>query len=173
MNDSIETSEGMARPWTRPVVSEGTESAQRVLNTAGLEEQLGAAFRAVMHALHRLQQDPRLAYLAGPGSQLWDLLTEASALKAGADVQQHRAELANGLAVQPVPRIGVVSRALCAYGERCLSIDPVLYAAMEAFNSDVHDMELSDGLSQVVNHFLNLGVNAAEQLRDARTEELF
>lgn len=31
MSDSIETNEAMARPWTRPPVSEGTLSAQRVL----------------------------------------------------------------------------------------------------------------------------------------------
>lgn len=59
---------------------------------------------AVAHVLRRMQQDGRLAYLLGPGSEAFDLLTEEAALAAGRDVEEFRAEFEATLNIQPCPR---------------------------------------------------------------------
>ncbi len=43
-----------------------------------------------MYVLRRMKQDPRLAYLIGPGSQSYDLLTQEAAAAAGQDVAEFR-----------------------------------------------------------------------------------
>lgn len=52
---------------------------------------------AARHLLDRMQADPRLAFLIGPGSQAYDLLTAEAAAASGSDVgdlrTQHRASL--------------------------------------------------------------------------------
>lgn len=45
---------------------------------------------AVTSVLRRMQQDGRLAYLIGPGSQTYDLLTQEAAQAAGRDVEEYR-----------------------------------------------------------------------------------
>lgn len=61
------------------------------------------AERAVQYLVRRVQADPRLAYLIGPGSQSWDLLTDALASAQHRRVDEVQAELERGLKVQPVP----------------------------------------------------------------------
>ena len=128
-------------------------------------EKLQLATDAIDHALRRLRADPRLAYLAGPGSELFNVLTDAHAEIHGIDVMEFRARLQAQLTFQPVPAIG--SRDLDPY------IDPELYVRMEAFDGGVHNLQSRDDLAFVVNHFLRLGLAAAEAERDAHTEELF
>lgn len=47
---------------------------------------------AVNYVLRRMQQDGRLAYLIGPGSQCYELLTQEAAQAAGRDVKEFRKE---------------------------------------------------------------------------------
>lgn len=128
-------------------------------------EKLQLATTAIDHTLRRLRADPRMAYLAGPGSELFSTLTQAYAEIQGVDVVEFRARLQGQLTFQPVPAIG--SRDLDPY------IDPELYARMEAFDGGVHNLQSRDDLAFVVNHFLHLGLAAAETERDSHTEELF
>ncbi|MCD5362773.1 hypothetical protein [Chromobacterium aquaticum] len=65
-----------------------------------------AQTRAVLQVLLRMQQDPRLAYLIGPGSEAWALLTEAQAEADGVEVEMFRRKFQKGLSYQRVPRIG-------------------------------------------------------------------
>ncbi|CAN5649825.1 hypothetical protein BH10PSE18_BH10PSE18_15050 [soil metagenome] len=61
-------------------------------NEAQVVERLSAAFvsAAAIHVLRRMKQDPRIAYLIGPGSQSYDLLTQEAAAGAGQDVAEFR-----------------------------------------------------------------------------------
>lgn len=52
---------------------------------------------AVLYVLRRMQQDGRLAYLIGPGSQVYDLLTEEAAQAAGQEVERFRREFESTL----------------------------------------------------------------------------
>lgn len=48
---------------------------------------------AVAHLVRRMQADPRLAYLIGPGSEVWELVTEELAAQRGVDVKDLRREI--------------------------------------------------------------------------------
>lgn len=54
--------------------------------------QTGAA-KAARHLLIRIHQDPRLAYLIGPGSEYFELLTEEFATAKGLDAEVLRREI--------------------------------------------------------------------------------
>ncbi len=62
--------------------------------------------KAVDYILRRLQADPRLAYLLGPGSEAYRLLTEAQADRNGVDVEALRRDIDAKLEFQTVPAIG-------------------------------------------------------------------
>lgn len=55
---------------------------------------------AVTYVLRRMQQDGRLAYLIGPGSQTYELLTQEAAQAAGRDVDEFRREFDSTLKTQ-------------------------------------------------------------------------
>lgn len=58
--------------------------------------------KAVQHLLRQMQRDGRLAYLIGPGSQTFDLLTQEAAETAGRDVEKYRQEFEASLTFEPV-----------------------------------------------------------------------
>lgn len=60
---------------------------------------------AVARVLERMQVDPRLAYLIGPGSQVWSDLTFAYAAILGVDVAGYRETLGKRLTFQQLPAI--------------------------------------------------------------------
>jgi len=62
------------------------------------------AERAVRYLVQRLQADPRLAWLIGPGSQSYELLTAALACSAGRAVAEVQAEIERDLKTIPWPR---------------------------------------------------------------------
>jgi len=62
--------------------------------------------RAVDAVLARIRRDPRLAYLIGPGSESYDRLTEARALRDGVDPATYRRTLEFSLEFQRLPAIG-------------------------------------------------------------------
>lgn len=59
--------------------------------------------KAINHLLRQIQRDGRLAYLIGPMSQSYDLLTEEAAQAAGRDVEEFRREFEATLKFQPWP----------------------------------------------------------------------
>ena len=64
---------------------------------------------ASIHLLRQLQRDPRLAWLIGPGSQSYDLITSEVAAAAGQDVQELRARVETTLQTRPWPRSGDIT----------------------------------------------------------------
>lgn len=61
---------------------------------------------AATYLLRRMQQDGRLAYLIGPGSQAYELLTQEAAQAAGQDPGSFRAALETKLRPTPWPSEG-------------------------------------------------------------------
>lgn len=62
--------------------------------------------RAITHVLKRLQADGRLAYLIGPGSESFDLITQAYAEERGLDIEEFRKSFAADLKYEPWPDQG-------------------------------------------------------------------
>lgn len=58
---------------------------------------------AVLHILRQMQRDPRLAWLIGPGSQTYDLLTEEGAEIFGGTPEEYRQRLESLLQYEPWP----------------------------------------------------------------------
>lgn len=58
---------------------------------------------AVIHLLRQMQKNGRLAYLIGPGSQSYDLLTQEAAQASGRDVGEFRNEFAATLKFERWP----------------------------------------------------------------------
>lgn len=58
---------------------------------------------AVTHLLRRMQNDPRLAYLIGPGSRSYELLTEEAAATTNEDVDAFRKNHEATLKYEPWP----------------------------------------------------------------------
>jgi len=121
------------------------------------ENQLTPADLAVKHIVQLMINDPRLAYLIGPGSQSFDLLTDAWATCMGEPVDAFRERLTGKLKPQPLPRIG----------DECTTVDAELLHRMSLLNEGVLDLD------ELVNHFIGLGLEAEESKRDTQTEELF
>jgi hypothetical protein len=69
-----------------------------------LQEHLTLAMKAVAHIIRRMQADPRLAYLIGPGSETFDLLTAAAAAHEGFDKVEARSFFTS-LKTQTLPPI--------------------------------------------------------------------
>lgn len=118
---------------------------------------MSAAERAVRYLVGRLKADPRLAFIIGPGSESFDMLTAAMAEVDGQDLALYREVLADGLKYQAVPCVG----------EHVPQIDEELMVRMSLANENVLDLD------ELVNHFIGLGLEAYEAERDTRTEELF
>jgi len=59
--------------------------------------------RAAQHLVRRLTADPRLAWLIGPGSESYELLTAAAALSTGCTVDALRALIERDLKTTPWP----------------------------------------------------------------------
>ncbi|MES2685711.1 MAG: hypothetical protein V4706_02755 [Pseudomonadota bacterium] len=58
---------------------------------------------AVKYIIKRMHQDPRLAYILGPGSEAFDLLTAEAAVMAEMPVDQYREILGRLLRTEPIP----------------------------------------------------------------------
>lgn len=127
------------------------------------QDQLTPADLAVKHVVQRMINDPRLAYLLGPGSQSFDLLTTAWAAVMDDQVEAVRERLHGYLRPQPVPGIGKAGAV----------IDPELLARIAKYDNDAHDLDSQDDLNMLVNHFVGRGLTVAEAERDTQTEELF
>lgn len=128
-----------------------------------LEEHLALAQKAVTHIIQRMEKDPRLAYLIGPGSETFDRLVAAAAAPAGIEEDWYRELLTGRLQIQPVSAIGVTDAV----------VDKELLARIAVYDDHVHDMHDKDDLSMLVNHFVGRGLDVAEAERDNQTEELF
>lgn len=124
---------------------------------------LDLAAAAVTWLLLRLKDDPRLAYLLGPGSESFDRLTAAGAALSGEDADPFRERLLGVLAPQPVPAIG---RAAAV-------VDAELLARIEAYDGGAHDLDEQDDLDMLVNHFVRRGLDVAEAERDSQSGALF
>ncbi len=74
------------------------------MSEAKNQEALSAV--AVAYFMKRLKEDPRLAYIAGPGSQLYEMMCAAYASAQGVDCDEFKKEFGAGLKFQKVPRIG-------------------------------------------------------------------
>jgi hypothetical protein len=59
-----------------------------------------ASEAAVSHLLRRMTFDPRLAWLIGPGTRSWELLTAAYAINNDRDVDEFRREKGAALTYQ-------------------------------------------------------------------------
>lgn len=87
----------LQEPQPRP---QPADQAQRIAELEDMVQHLTAALRdatkpmstAAGYVLGRMQRDGRLAYLIGPGSQTYDLLTQEAAQAAGRDVAEFRRE---------------------------------------------------------------------------------
>lgn len=82
-----------------------TDFAQATSDLAAMTAQANVAMGAVRHVVGRLQADPRLAWLIGPGSESYDLLTTALASEAGRPVAELQAEIERDLKTTPWPRV--------------------------------------------------------------------
>jgi hypothetical protein len=122
-----------------------------------------ASERAVMHILKRMQADPRLAYLIGPGSESFELLVAAAAPAQGLEHDVLRERVMGWIAPQPVPSIGEVAGV----------IDPDLWEEVVEVNNDAHDVDQQGSVDYLVNHFVRLGLRSYRAEQDERTEEMF
>lgn len=118
---------------------------------------------AVQWLLRRMLDDPRLAYLIGPGSESFDRLTAAAAAIAGEEWDPFRERIHGKLRMQPVPAIGKAGAV----------IDSELLARIAVYDQGVHDLDEQDDLNMLVNHFVRRGLDVAEAERDNQTGELF
>lgn len=103
---------------------------------------------AVSHLLRQMQRDGRLAYLIGPGSQSYELLTAEAAQAAGRDVADYRREFDATLAPERWPVVGDIADRIDA-GTRLLAAAKRLEArgffaasscAGKPTNADMHSM---------------------------------
>lgn len=83
---------------------EHTDSLQTQLLAATRQADL--AMKAVLHLVRQMQRSPRLAWLIGPGSESYDLLTAAAATTTGCTVEVLRAEIERDLKTEPWPQKG-------------------------------------------------------------------
>lgn len=132
-------------------------------DTAMIKDHLALAMKAVGHTIRRMQADPRLAYLIGPGSETYDLLIAAAAAPAGFDEDWYREHLSGQLKFQPVSAIGAAD----------VVLDKAVLARIAAYDSPDYSWHDRDGLNNLVNHFVGRGLDVSEAERDTRTKELF
>lgn len=67
---------------------------------------------AVLHVLRQMSRDPRLAYLLGPGSQSFELLTQEQAEAEKKDIRAFRASFEHDLRTERVYTASDVARLL-------------------------------------------------------------
>ncbi|WP_180125660.1 hypothetical protein [Rhodoferax sp. BLA1] len=127
------------------------------------QEHLDLAMKAVGHVIQRIQADPRLAYLMGPGTEAFDLLIAAAAAPSGLDEDFLGEQITGTLVYQPVVAIGATAA----------EVDQELLARIALYDDGVHDRDDQDDLNMLVNHFVRRGLEVAEAARDTRTKELF
>lgn len=128
-----------------------------------LQDHLALALRAVGHVIKRMTEDPRLAYLIGPGSETFDRLVAAAAAPAGMDEAFYAEQLTGQLTIKPLSAIGAVDA----------EIESELLARIAIYDDRAHDMDDRDDLNMMVNHFIKRGLDVAEAERDNQTERLF
>lgn len=126
------------------------------------QQKLDLATNAVTWLLRRIKEDPRLAYLIGPGSESFDRLMAASDAIAGEEPYPYR-ETYLSTVPQPVPPIGQLGAV----------IHPGHLERIRVYDDEVHDMDDQDNLSMLVNHFVGRGLDVAEAERDTQTGSLF
>ena len=126
------------------------------------QQKLDLASKAVTWLLRRIKEDPRLAYLIGPGSESFDRLIAASDAIAGEDTYPYR-ETYPFVVTQPVPPIGQLGAI----------IYPEHLERIRVYDDGVHDVDDQDNLNMLVNHFVGRGLDVAEAERDTQTESLF
>lgn len=126
------------------------------------EDHLNLAMKAVAHTIRRMQADPRLAYLIGPGSETFDLLTAAQAVEDNLGIEIVRSCLAS-VKTQHLPPIGVAAA----------EIDEELMERIALYDDGVHDRSDRDDLNMLINHFVERGLDVAEAERDTQSRELF
>ena len=76
-----------------------TEARRAIGNGEGAKLHGSATF----HILRRMQEDPRLAWLIGPGSRTYELLTEEAAEARGEPVEAIRAQMEARVKFTPWP----------------------------------------------------------------------
>lgn len=121
------------------------------------------AKKAVLHLINRMQADPRIAYLIGPGSESFELLVTAAALADGIETDVLRERVLGWISPQPVPGIGQAAGVL----------DQDVWDEMLEVNNCALDVDKQSSVDFLVNHFVRLGLAAYKAERDAQTEELF
>lgn len=122
-----------------------------------------AAPAAVLHILQRLQADPRLAYLIGPGSESFELLIMAAAQVQGIEHDVLRERVLGWIAPQPVPGIGMVAGVIA----------PDLWDEILGVNNYELELDQQASVDYLVNHFVRRGLQAHRAEVDQHTEELF
>lgn len=118
---------------------------------------------AITWVLRRMTQDPRLAYLIGPGSESFERLVTAGAAIAREEVDPFRENFLGKLQTQPVAAIGAAGAV----------IDAELLARIAAYDENVHDLGDQSDLDMLINHFVRRGLEVAEADRDHETGRLF
>lgn len=93
------------------------------------------ADKAVAHIIKRMKEDGRLAYLIGPGSESFDLLTQACAEANGHDVGTLRHALELNLAYIPYAQSGEIH---AVYGG-CAAADANRYQYLRSRDLDTID----------------------------------
>ena len=119
--------------------------------------------QAVMHLVKRMTQDPRLAYLLGPGSESFELIKAAAAHLVGERGAPYRDSFLGSVKKQPVPDIGRVAAV----------VDPDLWDEILGVNNYELQIDQQGSVNYLVNHFVRLGLRAHRADVDQHTEELF
>lgn len=123
---------------------------------------------AVKHLLRQMQRDGRLAYLIGPGSQSYELLTQEGAAAAGQDVKEFRKVYESTLTYQAWPN--EIESDIGAAIENASSDLPdgyVIHIEIETYSAVAH---LQIPNQDAVRHFdgdLDEQINAAVQAAEA------
>jgi hypothetical protein len=121
------------------------------------------ATEAVTWLLRRLLDDPRLAYLIGPGSESFERLMVAGAAIEHEEADPFRERILGKLQMQPVPAIGKTGAV----------IDSELIARIAVYDEHVHDLNDQSDLDMLVNHFVRRGLDVAEAECDKQSGTLF
>lgn len=104
---ALEHTQRPARPVALEMIERCIEDYARAAVEANTAQRKPPSMSsAVAHLMRRMQQDGRLAYLIGPGSESYDLLTQEAAQAAGRDVDEFRQGFEVTLRPTPWPSEG-------------------------------------------------------------------